>query len=220
MAETYSPNPPPNAAIRSQQTAEAGSATPSASGVPGALSNQPPVPAIAPITTPPLTGAANTANPPGAASNANSSRNATTNYELDKTVKHTRSASGLIKRLSVAVVINQKKSTPDKEGKTKSLPLSPDEIEQVQNLVREAMGYNKERGDTLNVANVSFNAGEREVIAETPLWKSPEFIAMARESVKYLAVLIAAMLLWNKLIKPLFAAWMGAAEERRRALNG
>ena len=215
MAETYKPNPTPNTAIRSQQTAESGSATPSATGIPGALSNQPPVPATAPITTPAVPGAAATAN---AAQPNNMSRNATTNYELDKTIKHTKGGSGLIKRLSVAVVVNHKKSAPDKEGKVKSAPMSSAEMQQINELVREAMGYNKERGDTLNVANVSFNAGEKEVIPEAPLWKNPELIAMARESVKYIVVAIVALLLWNKMLKPLFQTWMKAAEERRRML--
>ena len=215
MAETYKPNPTPNTAIRSQQTAESGSATPSATGIPGALSNQPPVPATAPITTPAVPGAAATAN---AAQPNNMSRNATTNYELDKTIKHAKGGSGLIKRLSVAVVVNHKKSAPDKEGKVKSAPMSSAEMQQINELVREAMGYNKERGDTLNVANVSFNAGEKEVIPEAPLWKNPELIAMARESVKYIVVAIVALLLWNKMLKPLFQTWMKAAEERRRML--
>ncbi len=215
MAETYTPNPTPSTAIRSQQTAETGSGTPSASGVPGALSNQPPVPATAPITTPAAPG---TPNPANAASASNTSRNATINYELDKTIKHTKGGSGVIKRLSVAVVINQKKSAPDKDGKVKSSPLSAAEMQQITELVREAMGFNKERGDTLNVANVSFNASEREVIPDAPLWKDPELIAMARESVKYLVVAFIAMLLWSKLLKPLFQAWMNAADERRKML--
>lgn len=215
MAETYKPNPTPNTAIRSQQTAESGSGAPSASGVPGALSNQPPVPATAPITTPAAPGAASAAS---AAQAANLSRNATTNYELDKTIKHTKGGSGIVKRLSVAVVINHKKSAPDKEGKVKSAPMSPAEMQQINELVREAMGYNKERGDTLNVANVSFNAGEKEVIPEAPLVKISELIAMGRESVKYIVVAILALLLWNKLLKPLFQAWMSAAEEKRRML--
>ncbi len=226
VAETYTPNPPPNLAIRSQQTAETGNAPPQAAGIPGALSNQPPVPAIAPLTVPPLTGnpapgspaAANAGNAaPGFG--ANMSRNATTNYELDKTIRHTRGGTGSIKRLSVAVVLNQKKTAPDKDGKSKSIPLTETEMQQAGDLVREAMGYNKARGDTLNVANVSFTAAEKQELTEIPLWKSPEVVAMARESVKYILVVIAAMLLWGRIIKPLFHAWLSAAEERRRKLE-
>lgn len=224
VAETYTPNPVPNVAIRSQQTAEAGSAPLPAVGVPGALSNQPPAPATAPVTVPPLAGGAAPAGTPAANAGAaalasNMSRNATTNYELDKTIRHTRGGTGSIKRLSVAVVVNQKKTPPDKDGKSKSVPLSETEMQQVNDLVREAMGYNKARGDTLNVANVSFTAPEKETLTEIPLWKSPEVVAMARESVKYIVVAIVALLLWGRIIKPLFHAWLSAAEERRRKLE-
>ncbi|MDD5176122.1 MAG: flagellar basal-body MS-ring/collar protein FliF [Sterolibacterium sp.] len=201
MAESYKPNPSPEAAIRSQQTAEVGSTTPAAaSGVPGALSNQPPVPATAPITTP--------ATPAGAggatASALNTSRNATTNFELDKTIKHTKGGSGSIKRLSVAVVVNNKKGPADKDGKAKSIPLTPAELTQINALVREAMGYNKERGDTLNVANISFTLGEKEIIPDPPIWKNPELLGMAREGLKYVLISLVAFLMWSKILKPVY----------------
>ncbi len=218
MAETYKPNPTPSTAIRSQQTAETGGATPGAIGVPGALSNQPPVPATAPLTTPPAPGTPGAANAANSSLTAVTSRNATTNYELDKTIKHTKGGAGAIKRLSVAVVINYKKTPPDKDGKVKATPLNATEIQQINDLVREAMGFNKERGDTLNVANVSFNVGDKEAIPDTPIWKNPELLGMLRESVKYLAVMFVAFLLWNKMLKPLFQAWMKSAEERRRLM--
>ncbi|KYC29301.1 flagellar basal-body MS-ring and collar protein [Sterolibacterium denitrificans] len=219
MAETYVPNPATNAAIRSQQTSETSNAAAGAAlGVPGALSNQPPVPAIAPITSPSVAGQSNAAGA-GAESPQVQSRNATINYELDKTIRHTRSSFGAIKRLSVAVVVNHKKSAPDSEGKVKTTPLSAAEMQQVNELVREAMGYNQERGDTLNVANVSFNPVEKETLAEIPLWQNVGLLAMARESVKYVLVAIVALLLWNKMLNPLFRAWTRAAEERRKMLE-
>lgn len=200
MAESYKPNPSTEAAIRSQQTAETSTSTAGASGVPGALSNQPPVPATAPITAPAVGGSQ------AGGSQQPSSRNATVNYELDKTIKHTKGASGTIKRLSVAVVINNKLAPPDKDGKIKSVPLSAAEMKQMTDLVREAMGFSTERGDTLNVANASFTpSSEKEVIPETPLWKDPEVIAMARESLKYLAVALVAFFLWSRMVKPLIA---------------
>ncbi|MBI5920434.1 MAG: flagellar M-ring protein FliF [Betaproteobacteria bacterium] len=202
MAETYKPNPSQEAAIRSMQTAESGSATPGATGVPGALTNQPPVPATAPITTPGAPAAGATANAGAQASNT--SRNATTNFELDKTVKHTKGSAGSIKRLSVAVVVNNKKGPADKDGKAKPIPFTPAELTQVNALVREAMGYNKDRGDTLNVANVSFTVGEKEIVPDLPIWKNPELMGMLRESLKYILITLAAFLVWNKLLKPLY----------------
>ena len=211
MAESFKPNPPADAAIRSEQTAESGTATPAAVGVPGALSNQPPVPATAPITTaagaaPGQAGAGGSRAGVGPAP-INGTRNSTINYELDKTIKHTKGASGAIKRLSVAVVLNDKQSAPDKDGKIKSTPLSAAEMKQMTDLVREAMGFSATRGDTLNVANAPFTTsrGEKEAIPETPLWKSPELIAMAQESLKYLILAVVAFFVWTRVLRPLLA---------------
>ncbi|UTH74355.1 flagellar basal-body MS-ring/collar protein FliF [Chromobacterium sp. IIBBL 290-4] len=157
-SETFRPNSNPNpSATRSQQISEKlvnGSANPT--GVPGALSNQPPSAASAPITLPP--GAApGTANLSGQGVSASGAlqRDITTNYEVDKTVQHTKMPTGSVKRLSAAVVVNYRRM-PDKNGEMKPTPLSPQEVQQINNLVKEAMGYNSGRGDTLNVVNAAF----------------------------------------------------------------
>ncbi|MCD4485710.1 flagellar M-ring protein FliF [Chromobacterium vaccinii] len=157
-SETYRPNSNPNpSATRSQQISEKlvnGSANPT--GVPGALSNQPPSAASAPITLPP--GAApGTANLSGLGVSASGTlqRDITTNYEVDKTIQHTKVPTGVVKRLSAAVVVNYRRM-PDKSGEMKPTPLTPQEVQQINNLVKEAMGYNTGRGDTLNVVNAAF----------------------------------------------------------------
>ncbi len=200
VAETYKPNPPPGTAIRSQQTAETGSPSGSgAVGVPGALTNQPPVPATAPITSPAVPGAA--ANAGGAQTAGNFSKNATVNYEIDKTVSHTKGAPGLVRRLAVAVIINHKQDP----AKGKAAPLTEAELKQATALAQEAVGFNKERGDTVNIANVSFAPVEREIVPETPIWKDPWLIATAKELGKWLLFAIVTWLLWGKVFKPLFA---------------
>jgi flagellar M-ring protein FliF len=192
IAEIYSPNQTAAAAaIRSQQTSESsgsGSAGAPAGGVPGALSNQPPANASAPITAPP--GSAPGAAPAPsqsagsaagqAAAPASTRRDATTNYEVDKTIKHTRQPVGVVKRLSVAVVVNHRKQV-DAEGKSTSKPLAPEELAQINALVKEVMGYNKDRGDSLNVTNSAFSVTEAEPVPEVPLWKQPETIATAKD---------------------------------------
>ena len=200
MAETYKPNPAQDAAIRSQQTAESGSSSPGAAGVPGALSNQPPAPATAPITTPaaPGTPAAGTAG----TQPVNSTKNATINYELDKTVKHTKGGGGSVKRLSVAVVVNNKKGAA-KDGKTSLVPFSAAEMTQINALVQQAMGFNKDRGDSLNVANVAFTASEKEVIPPPPLWKDPEVTGAAREGVKFILLPLLVYFLWRRIVRPM-----------------
>ncbi|MFN7087963.1 MAG: flagellar basal-body MS-ring/collar protein FliF, partial [Burkholderiales bacterium] len=146
VEESFQPNPAPKTAIRSQQTSENGVGNPPAMGVPGALTNQPPVPATAPLTTPPVgaTGAA------GAGAAGNFSRNATINYELDKTVRHTRATPGAIKRLSVAVAVNHKPAI-GKDGKPgKPVPPTAEELKRINDLVRESVGFDEKRGDTIN----------------------------------------------------------------------
>jgi flagellar M-ring protein FliF len=206
VAETYQPNPPPKTAIRSQQSSESGSSEPGPAGVPGALSNQPPVPATAPLTTPPAPGTPGANGKTQAPTNYNKS--STTNYELDKTVRHTTGAPGLIKRLSVAVVVNHKKA-----GNGKPVPLSDAEMGQINALTREAMGFSKDRGDTLNIANVPFISPEASGLFDTPWWRDPEVVAWAIAIAKYLILAVIAFLVWSKLLKPLFEQLQRAAVE-------
>lgn len=216
VEESYQPNPAPKTAIRSQQTAESSAGSPPAVGVPGALSNQPPVPATAPITTPPVAGAAGA----GAGAAGNYTRNATINYELDKTVRHTRATPGAVKRLSVAVAVNHKKET-GKDGKPgKAVPPTAEELKRVNDLVRESVGFDEKRGDTINVAAANFVQSEAEALPETPLWKDPATIAFAKEAAQYLVFALIAWLVWRKLVKPvfdMFAAAAQRAEAERRA---
>ncbi len=197
-AETYTPNPAPQAAIRSQQTSESISNQPAAGGVPGALSNQPPAPATAPITTPAAPG---TPVAEGQMVPINTRKDSTTNFEVDKTVQHIRQPVGQIKRLSVAVLINQKVETDDK-GKATPIPPTEAEIKRINDLTREAMGFSETRGDTLNVASAPFTEVPVEVI-DTPIWQDPEMTGLARELVKYLLVAgVAAYLLFG-VLRPL-----------------
>jgi len=206
VEESYLPNPSPDTAIRSQQTAESGNGNPPAIGVPGALTNQPPVPATAPITNPQVGAAAG-----GANANGNFSRNATINYELDKTVRHTRGTPGIVKRLSVAVAINHKPG-PVKDGVAgKPTPPTAEELKRINDLVREAVGLNQNRGDSINVAAANFVPPEPELIPELPLWKDPTVIAFAKEMGQYLTIAMIAFLIWTKLLKPVFEMLAAAA---------
>lgn len=198
--ESYKPNQTPEAiTIRSQQTSESLTGGANAGGVPGALSNQPAAPASAPITAPgqsPQTAAA------PAAPNANTRKDATINYEVDKTIQYVQQGSGGLKRLSVGVVVNYRKVI-DKSGKSSMKPLTPAETAQITNLVKEAMGYNQARGDTLNVVNSPFALAEQETIPELPMWKQPENIEMAKVTGKYLLMAAGLLLLYLRVLKPM-----------------
>jgi flagellar M-ring protein FliF len=223
-AETYKPNGTPDAAtMRSQQTSETINGEGNASGIPGALSNQPPAPSTAPITAPaaaapaatpagtPATPAATT----GTASTAPPSvvhKDATVNYEVDKTIRYIQQPMGGLKRLSVAVVVNYKQ-TVDKKGNVKNVPLTEAEKTQISDLVKEAMGYDQARGDTLNVVNSPF-AATKEIIPEVPLWKQPDNIQLAKDIGRYVLALIAILYLYKKVLKPLLEKFNQIQEKR------
>jgi len=200
--ESYKPNQTPDAmAIRSQQTSESSNSNGATAGVPGALTNQPPAPATAPITAP-APGKTPAAAATAPATPASTRKDATVNYEVDKTIQYVQQGSGGLKRLSVAVVVNYRKAT-DKAGKVSQKPLTAAEMTQITNLVKEAMGYNQQRGDTLNIVNSPFAAPEIEAIPETPLWKQPATLETAKTSGKYLLMGIALLLLYLRVLKPL-----------------
>jgi len=195
-AETFKPNPSPDQAIRSQQTSESINPLQGPQGVPGALTNQPPVPATAPLTAPPVAGG------PGGigAANVSSNRSAVLNYELDRNIQHIRQAVGQVKRLSVAVVVNNR-NVPGTDGTPTSVPLTDEEIARITNLVREAVGYNADRGDSINVANSPFADDGAE--PALPLWKDPEIIELGKEGLNWLLVLLVVLLAYFGVIRPL-----------------
>jgi len=170
-SETFKPNASPKEqTLRSQQTVETTSTNPTGpSGVPGALSNQPPGAASAPLTVPgPANQTAATTNP----ASTSSHRENTVNYEVDKTIRHIKNEVGGIKRLSVAVVVNHRR-TVDKDGKVSFVPRTEAEMAQIAELVRQAMGFSKERGDSVNVVDTPFNvpdAGEPGGVAAPSAW--------------------------------------------------
>lgn len=214
MAETYRPNQDPaNAAVRSTHTAEATQNKADAQGgVPGALSNQPPTaprmlptaPAPASASQPAATGPngqpqqAAAANTSGTATSGNSSstRDTTTNYEVDKTVRRTRAAVGTVRRLSVAVVVNYRG-----DGKTWK-PLSEAEMANLNALVKDAVGFDAKRGDSVNVVNSQFSGTLPTPKDDLPLWKQPEMIQYAIQAAKYLALAIGFLILVFAVIRP------------------
>ena len=204
-SEEFKPNQGAQAqiSIRSQQVSEQpGAAGAQPSGVPGAASNQPPVAATAPLTgaSQPLQAAQGG----GAGAGASGRRDATTNYEVDKTVRVTRNASGNVKRLNAAVVVNNR-SVTDAKGKTTQVPLSTDEVEKLTALVRESIGFNKERGDSVKVINAPFKV-EPLTVVDIPLWKNPEVIDVLRSLAVPAGLALIAMLMFFGLVRPALKA--------------
>ncbi|MGL5700262.1 MAG: flagellar basal-body MS-ring/collar protein FliF [Kluyvera sp.] len=196
--EQYRPNGDASqAVVRSRQVSESDQVgSPYPGGVPGALSNTPAPAPSAPISTPP-TNQANTATRTTTTSGPrNTQHSETSNFEVDRTIMHTKKNVGDVQRLSVAVVVNYR-NLPD----GKPLPLTNDQMKQIEDLTREAMGFSSTRGDTLNVVNSPFNSSDDNT-GELPFWKQQSFIDQLLSAGRWLAVLLVAWLLWRKVVKP------------------
>lgn len=118
---------------------------------------------------------------------------------------------GNIRRLSAAVVVNHRKDV-DKNGKAVTKAIPDQEMKQINELVREAMGFSKERGDTLSIANAPFTAVEKNEV-ELPIWKDPESISYFKDTVKYLLIVAILAFLYLKVIQPSLKAMFPARPE-------
>jgi flagellar M-ring protein FliF len=209
--EAYNPNPQ---AIRSEQTSEEASRTGAAAaaqGIPGATSNQPAaaqpaVPLNAVAGQPPAAGANGTAATATADSTpSNQSKSATRNYELDKTISHTRSAAGRVRRLSIAVLVDHLPKPNDK-GEMVATALTADELAKVQALVKEAVGFDDKRGDTVTVQNAPFLQSEPMTpLPALPIWQRPEMRDYARQGLGALVLLVLGFFVLRPMLKGLMA---------------
>ncbi len=198
-SESHKPNQAPDASVvRSQQVMESNNGVSVApSGVPGATTNQPPGP-----TTAPVNGNAQTLTTAGATTAAAgvSKRESIINYEVDKTVRVVRASTGVVKRVSAAVVLNHQ-SVTDNKGKVTVTPLTDQQMEKMTALVRETIGFNKDRGDSVNLMNAPF-AVDKTLAAEVPLWRQPEMQELARSFAWPLGTLLFAALVLLGMIRP------------------
>ena len=211
-SESHKPNQTSTASvIRSQQTVESssGSGAGGPSGVPGATSNQPPGPSAAPINA-----AAPGGGSAGSVGAGQTKRESITNFEVDKTIKVVKAGTGVIKRLSAAVVINHQTVTDDK-GKTTTTPLSEQQIEKMTALVREAIGFSKERGDSVNLMNAAF-VKEKIAVVDMPLWKQAEVQDMARSLAWPVGTVALAALILLGAVRPALKAFANPPDTWRQ----
>lgn len=211
---------PESQIVRSEQTAEETSRNGSGPlGVPGALTNQPPQPgtALPPgSSADPATAqlAANAANPNAVVAPDNTSRQSTRNYEIDRTVAYTKMPAGRLKRLTVAVLVDNIRTTAE-DGTVSETPITPEQIENMTRLVKDAIGYNEARGDSVSVVNASFHGQTKPediVIDKIPLWEQP----LMRDIAKLVVGLIALLVLVLAVLRPLIRGLIGTAPKPER----
>jgi flagellar M-ring protein FliF len=207
---------PESQVVRSEQLAEERSRGAGAGpgGVPGALSNQPPerAVALAPGAQPARSGVAGpdaaTATADGA-SDASSSRQSTRNYEIDRTLAYTRQPAGRLTRLSVAVLIDNVRLV-GKDGKATEAPLDKDQLDRVTALVKDAVGFDAQRGDSVNILNVPWRGlpvASGDDLETIPIWQQP----WARDLAKLVAGLLIVLVLVFVVLRPLLRQLLGAS---------
>jgi len=231
-AERYEPRQEPRP-VRSEQLLEETNLRPNPAGIPGALSNQPPGVATAPETTgqTPANPAQNPQNPqnpaapPGATPGQTAQntvvtptrKEVTRNYELDKRVTHSRGVPGRIARVSAAVVVDDR--TAMEGGQPVRKPLGPEEIERITALVKQAVGFSADRGDSVNVLNATFApAGLEE--PPLPMWQQAWFLELVKWAVVGLLSLAVLLLVVRPVLRRLLPAPVAIAAEGARETSG
>jgi len=214
-SETFDPDHP---ALRSEQTSSDRRSGPgSDGGVPGALSNQPPDTVAQPTAAKPGKGAVVGATKGAAAAGAQSSApadvssSATRNYELDHTISHVSDPAGRLARLTVAVLVDDKLATGP-AGKEKSVPFTPQEIQHLTELTKNAVGFDAARGDSVTVINQSFHRGpEEQPLPAVPFWERPGMLDLIKQGGGVLIALVVAFGLLRPLLRGVFRGQSQAA---------
>ena len=222
--ESHEQYKPDSAVVRSEQTSEqTGPGSSAVGGVPGALSNQPPVGGSVAATAAPTatakpaaagaaaTAAAATAAGVSAPSGDNVAKQATRNFEIDRTLSYTRQPGGRIKRVTVAVLLdNVAKVAAD--GKASVQPLSAAQLDNITRLVKNAVGFDEARGDNVSVVNEGFHEENAELTPEAvPLWQRPMVQDITRLALGALVLLAIALGVLRPMIRNLTAHTLASA---------
>lgn len=207
-SEQFNPDQP---ALRSEQsTSEQRTASNGPQGVPGALSNQPPAPATAPQTTGGAAATAGAIQPGQPLLDANGQQimdpatgqpmlapypadkrnQSTKNFELDRSISHTKQQQGKINRLSVSVVVDDQVKVNAADGAVTRAPWSADELARFTRLVQDAVGFDASRGDSVSVINMPFSAERGEVIADPAFYTQPWFWDIVKQVLGVLFILV------------------------------
>lgn len=207
-SEMFNPDQP---ALRSeQQVNEQRQSSLPPQGVPGALSNQPPGPAAAPQQA---AGAAAPAGPIAAGQPlvdangqqimdpatgqpmlapypADKREQSTRNFELDRSISYTRQQQGRLRRLSVAVVVDDQLRVDPATGESSRVPWTADDLARFTRLVQDSVGFDASRGDSVSVINTAFTASLGEEIPDIPFYTQPWFWDIVKQVLGVLFILV------------------------------
>lgn len=197
--ELYNPDLP---ALRSEQTMDESRVGGNAAvGVPGALSNQPPGPSSVPEQAGAGEGGADAVGAPGSAR-----KQATRNYELDRTISYTKHQQGRVRRLTVAVVVDDLSSINPESGEAVRTPWDQNELQRLRILVQDAVGFSALRGDSVNVVNTPFVAEEPIVTEDAPIWEQDWIWDIVKQAMAVIFVLVLVFGILRPILRNLATA--------------
>ncbi|MEM5536629.1 flagellar basal-body MS-ring/collar protein FliF [Neptuniibacter pectenicola] len=197
--ELYNPDLP---ALRSEQTMDESRVGGNAAvGVPGALSNQPPGPSSVPEQAGAGEGGADAVGALGSAR-----KQATRNYELDRTISYTKHQQGRVRRLTVAVVVDDLSSINPESGEAVRTPWDQNELQRLRILVQDAVGFSALRGDSVNVVNTPFVAEEPIVTEDAPIWKQDWIWDIVKQAMAVIFVLVLVFGILRPILRNLATA--------------
>ncbi|WP_412547347.1 flagellar basal-body MS-ring/collar protein FliF [Photobacterium piscicola] len=203
LEETRKRYDPATAATRSEFTREDSNSGQVVAGIPGALSNQPPVSSAIPENIKDMQAGTSSGN-------GRIHRESTRNYELDTTISHKRAQTGVIDRQTVSVAIDYKSIVDPKTGEITRVPVSEAEIVKIRRLLMGGIGFSEARGDLLEVLSVPFALPEELLLADVPIWENPNFSSWIRWLAAALVIIVVIIVLvrpaMNKLLYPNQAA--------------
>jgi flagellar M-ring protein FliF len=187
----YNPDLP---AVRSEMTSEENSVGGGSVGIPGALSNQPPVDS----NIPEQAGAGSSPVVPG-----RNSKEVTRNYELDTTISHSTSQSGVIRRISVSVAVDYKMGEAKGEEAAKPEPRTQAELQNIRRLLQGGIGFDVQRGDTIEVVSVPFTRAEAIAAKELPIYEQEWFMRVVKLGLAALVIIVLILAVVKPMLKRL-----------------
>ena len=187
---SYNPDLP---AVRSEMIVEENSVGGNVGGIPGALSNQPPldsnIPENATEGSQPIL--------PG-----RTAKESTRNYELDTTISHTKKQSGVIRRLSVSVAVDYNQVVGE-DGTVSAVPRKQEELLNIRRLLQGGIGFDVARGDSLEVVSVPFTRMDEDVVEDLPLWEQPAFLPILKLVVGGLVIIVLIIFVIRPMLRRL-----------------
>ncbi|SEK49120.1 flagellar M-ring protein FliF [Colwellia chukchiensis] len=187
----YNPDLP---ALRSEMKVEDNTIGGLLGGIPGALSNQPPL----------------DSNIPENASASNSQQampgrkltESTRNYELDEAISYTKQQTGVIRRISVSVALDYLPQA-NAEGEVIPTPRSVQELANIRRLLQGSIGFDLQRGDSLDVVTLPFSRPDVIAAEQLPIWQEPWFLKLTKLILGALVIIVLILAVVRPMLKRL-----------------